>query len=75
MSAVPSSLLSPPLPGTFLQQSPTRSPEIIHRSGCAATFAAQEFFLGTIRNEHKELEYVEEFARGARGELRRPHPG
>jgi integrase/recombinase XerD len=33
-------------------------PEIIHRSGSAAMFAAQEFFFGTIRNEHTRRAYL-----------------
>src|SRR5580658_7754583 len=33
-------------------------PEIIHRSGANATFAAQEFFFGTVRNEHTRRAYL-----------------
>jgi integrase/recombinase XerD len=33
-------------------------PDIIHRSGSAAAFAAQEFFFGTIRNEHTRRAYL-----------------
>jgi hypothetical protein len=36
------------LPSTI----PDELPAIIHRSGANATFAAKEFFDGTIRNEH-----------------------
>ena len=32
-------------------------PEIIHRAGANAVFAAQEFFYGTIRNEHTQRAY------------------
>jgi integrase/recombinase XerD len=31
---------------------------MIHRSGANATFAAQEFFFGTIRNEHTRRAYL-----------------
>jgi hypothetical protein len=33
-------------------------PDIIHRSGSAGTGAAQEFFFGTIRNEHTRRAYL-----------------
>jgi integrase/recombinase XerD len=33
-------------------------PEIIHRAGANAVFAAQEFFFGTIRNEHTRRAYL-----------------
>lgn len=33
-------------------------PEIIHRSGANAVFAAQEFFFGTVRNEHTQRAYL-----------------
>jgi integrase/recombinase XerD len=33
-------------------------PDIIHRSGANAVFAAQEFFFGTIRNEHTRRAYL-----------------
>ena len=32
-------------------------PEIIHRAGANAVFAAKEFFEGTIRNEHTQRAY------------------
>lgn len=33
-------------------------PEIIHRAGSAAVFAAEEFFFGTIRNAHTRRAYL-----------------
>src|ERR1700683_2819971 len=33
-------------------------PEIIRRAGSNAVFAAQEFFFGTIRNEHTRRAYL-----------------
>lgn len=33
-------------------------PEIIHRAGVNAVFAAKEFFFGTIRNEHTRRAYL-----------------
>jgi integrase/recombinase XerD len=33
-------------------------PDIIHRAGANAVFAAQEFFFGTIRNEHTRRAYL-----------------
>ena len=33
-------------------------PEIISRAGGSATFAAEEFFFGTIRNEHTRKAYL-----------------
>jgi hypothetical protein len=33
-------------------------PDIISRTGGAAVFAAEEFFLGTIRNEHTRKAYL-----------------
>ena len=33
-------------------------PEIIQRAGANAVFAAQEFFFGTIRNEHTRRAYL-----------------
>ena len=33
-------------------------PDIIHRAGANAVFAAQEFFFGTIRNEHTQRAYL-----------------
>ncbi len=32
-------------------------PDIIHRAGSNAVFAAQEFFSGTIRNKHTRRAY------------------
>jgi len=42
------------LPSTI----PDELPAIIHRSGANATFAAKEFFDGTIRNEHTRRAYL-----------------
>ena len=42
------------LPSTIYEQ----LPEIIHRAGSNAVFAAQEFFFGTIRNEHTQRAYL-----------------
>ena len=33
-------------------------PDIIQRAGANAVFAAQEFFFGTIRNEHTRRAYL-----------------
>src|SRR5580658_4454685 len=33
-------------------------PDIIHRAGANAIFAAHEFFFGTIRNEHTRRAYL-----------------
>jgi site-specific recombinase XerD len=33
-------------------------PAIIHRAGANAVFAAQEFFFGTLRNEHTQRAYL-----------------
>ncbi|HTU44868.1 MAG TPA: tyrosine-type recombinase/integrase [Bryobacteraceae bacterium] len=33
-------------------------PDIIHRAGSNALFAAQEFFFGTLRNEHTQRAYL-----------------
>lgn len=33
-------------------------PDIIHRAGSNAVFAAQEFFFGTLRNEHTQRAYL-----------------
>ncbi len=53
-----SSLVAPMLvPSTFLSSS-ENLPEIIHRGGTNAIFAAQEFFFGTIRNEHTRRAYL-----------------
>jgi site-specific recombinase XerD len=56
MTAEPPAL---PVPsGNFPSPISEELPEIIHRSGSAATFAAQEFFFGTIRNEHTRRAYL-----------------
>ena len=44
----------PNLPAVFSDE----LPEIIHRAGANAVFAAQEFFFGTIRNEHTRRPYL-----------------
>ena len=51
----PPALPSPPgnLPSTVTDD----LPDIIHRAGANAVFAAKEFFSGTIRNEHTERAY------------------
>lgn len=51
----------PPLPvpsGNLPTAMPEELPAIIHRSGANATFAAKEFFDGTIRNEHTRRAYL-----------------
>lgn len=52
---------APPLPvpsGNLPSTVTGELPAIIHRSGANATFAAQEFFFGTIRNEHTRRAYL-----------------
>jgi integrase/recombinase XerD len=49
---------APPSPSGNLPSTPPEPlPEIIHRGGVNAVFAAQEFFHGTIRNEHTQRAY------------------
>jgi len=59
----PSPLRSPPaLPAHFGSDPVSRAiealPAIFHRSGANARFAAHEFFMGTIRNEHTRRAYT-----------------
>jgi site-specific recombinase XerD len=50
---------TPPSPsGNLPTTLPAPLPEIIHRTGANAVFAAQEFFFGTIRNEHTQRAYL-----------------
>jgi site-specific recombinase XerD len=52
---------TPPIPpspsGNLPATLPVPLPEIIHRVGANAVFAAQEFFHGTLRNEHTQRAY------------------
>jgi integrase/recombinase XerD len=56
MTAKPPALPSPSgnLPSTIMEELPA----IIERAGANAVFAAQEFFFGTIRNEHTRRAYL-----------------
>jgi site-specific recombinase XerD len=54
MSAPPLPSLSGNLPSAISDA----LPEIIHRAGANAVFAAQEFFFGTLRNEHTQRAYL-----------------
>jgi site-specific recombinase XerD len=49
---------APPSPSGNLPSTVSDNlPDIIHRAGANAVFAAKEFFSGTIRNEHTERAY------------------
>ncbi len=50
---------APPSPsGSLPSIAASDLPAIIHRSGANAVFAAQEFFFGTVRNEHTRRAYL-----------------
>lgn len=60
VTPVEKQILPPALPspvGNLPSTSPESLPEIIHRAGANAVFAAQEFFFGTLRNEHTRRAY------------------
>jgi integrase/recombinase XerD len=48
----------PSPPGNLPSLNTDELPDIIHRGGANALFAAQEFFFGTIRNEHTRRAYL-----------------
>jgi integrase/recombinase XerD len=56
MTGEPPALPSPP--GNLPSVVAGELPEIIHRAGANAVFAAKEFFSGTIRNEHTKRAYL-----------------
>ncbi len=58
MPKTPPTLPIPSPSGNLPSEISDQLPEIIQRSGANATFAAQEFFFGTIRNEHTRRAYL-----------------
>ena len=59
-TVIPANVNGPALPSAPQNLSPTikELPDIIRRAGANAVFAAQEFFFGTIRNEHTRRAYL-----------------
>ena len=58
VSKMPPALPAPSPSGNLPSAATDELPDIIRRAGSNAMFAAQEFFFGTIRNEHTRRAYL-----------------